>query len=256
MISTILTSLLLLNVMSALAFQPYRMFHNGAFLRNSNQESAERFFLQRSGVSIPTLDETNPLRVLLCVEPTPFNYISGYANRFKEMLIYLKKAGDDVRVVTPDNDPHAPTQYNGYPITSIPGGPFPAYKLVTVSMDVKTRTIPKIIQSFKPNIVHASVPSLIGIASLFWAKRFKVPVVLSYHTDLIAYTQTYFPILTILSRFLVRTMLNKADLVLCTSPQIKESLNKIGVQRVDVWRKGINTKVSKLKVCHIVYSGT
>jgi hypothetical protein len=43
-----------------------------------------------------TTDESRrKLRLLLVVEPTPFNYVSGYANRFKEMLYYLKKAGDE-----------------------------------------------------------------------------------------------------------------------------------------------------------------
>lgn len=188
------------------------------------------------------LDATKPKRVLLCVEPTPFNYISGYANRFKEMLNYMKKAGDIVHAITPDNDPKAPIEYNGYPITSIPGGPFPVYKLVTVSMDFKTRTIPKVIRSFKPDIIHTSVPSMIGVASIFWAKKLKVPLILSYHTDLIAYCGTYLPYFVWLARFVTKTMLNSADLALCTSPQIKEGLQKIGVKRIDVWRKGINTE--------------
>jgi hypothetical protein len=34
-----------------------------------------------------------PLKILLLVEPTPFNYVSGYANRFKEMLTHLKDMG-------------------------------------------------------------------------------------------------------------------------------------------------------------------
>lgn len=40
------------------------------------------------------------LRVLVVVEPTPFSYVSGYANRFKEMLYYLKKAGDEGETYT------------------------------------------------------------------------------------------------------------------------------------------------------------
>jgi hypothetical protein len=36
------------------------------------------------------------MKIVLLVEPTPFNYVSGYANRFKEMLKYLKEAGDEV----------------------------------------------------------------------------------------------------------------------------------------------------------------
>ena len=37
-----------------------------------------------------------PLKIALLVEPTPFNYVSGYSNRFKEMLKFLHKAGDQV----------------------------------------------------------------------------------------------------------------------------------------------------------------
>ena len=36
------------------------------------------------------------------VERTPFTHVSGYANRFNEMLKFLAKAGDDVKVLTVD----------------------------------------------------------------------------------------------------------------------------------------------------------
>ena len=32
------------------------------------------------------------------IEPTPFTHISGYANRFKEMLKFMKKADVQVEV--------------------------------------------------------------------------------------------------------------------------------------------------------------
>jgi hypothetical protein len=41
------------------------------------------------------LTETPPLKVGLIVEPTPFTHVSGYSNRYKEMLTYLKKADDE-----------------------------------------------------------------------------------------------------------------------------------------------------------------
>ena len=112
--------------------------------------------------TIPPLASTPPLRVLLIVEPTPFTYISGYANRFKvihssfylyytyvfihvcimltlytyihvlqEMLKYLKKAGDEVHVFTPDCDlANAPSDFLGFPITNVRGFSFPLYKQV------------------------------------------------------------------------------------------------------------------------------
>ena len=37
-------------------------------------------------------------QVALVIEPTPFTHISGYANRFKEMLKFMKKADVQVEV--------------------------------------------------------------------------------------------------------------------------------------------------------------
>ena len=42
--------------------------------------------LSMAAGEIPKLDATPPMKVALIVEPTPFTHISGYANRFKEML--------------------------------------------------------------------------------------------------------------------------------------------------------------------------
>ena len=45
---------------------------------------------------VPRLNLYPPRRVALLVEPTPFTHISGYSNRFKEMLRFLVAAGDEV----------------------------------------------------------------------------------------------------------------------------------------------------------------
>ena len=49
---------------------------------------------------LPALKETPPLKVGLMVEPTPFTHVSGYSNRYKEMLTYLRQAGDNVDIIT------------------------------------------------------------------------------------------------------------------------------------------------------------
>ena len=42
----------------------------------------------------PPLAQHPARRVSLLVEPTPFTHVSGYSNRFKEMLRFLKEGGD------------------------------------------------------------------------------------------------------------------------------------------------------------------
>jgi glycosyltransferase involved in cell wall biosynthesis len=198
--------------------------------------------------SIPSLTETKPLKVLLCVEPTPFNYMSGYANRFQEMLRFMKLAGDEVCIITPDNDPKAPKEFEGFPIVSIPGGSFTYYPLVTVSMDLRTNAIQKKVQSFKPDIIHVSTPSMLVFPAMYWAKRMNIPLVMSYHTDIVSYAKSYSKFFGIESmvRYLVKSVVKQADLTLCTSPQLRDEMLSMGINNVDVWRKGINTEVKYL----------
>jgi sulfoquinovosyltransferase len=193
----------------------------------------------------PSLDLESPRRVLLCVEPTPFNYISGYANRFQEMLKYLKEAGDNTHIITADCDTRPPSQFLGYPITTQRGFNLPMYKQVTCTFDFAC-SIPKIIKSFQPDLMHVSTPSAIVFPATLWAKLFKIPLVMSYHTDLVGYVRSYLPPvpgLNALAKMLIKFFLSSADLVLCTSPQLRDEMVDLGISRVDVWQKGINTEV-------------
>ena len=201
------------------------------------------------GESIPSLAEKPPLKVFVIVEPTPFTYISGYANRFKEMLTYLKRAGDNVRIFTPDSGARSPppTEFLGFPITTVRGYEFPLYKHITLTYDLKCKLKP-IIQEFKPDLIHIVTPSAVIWAGIIWAKVFRVPLLMSYHTDLTEYARNYVPwapkTAMKIADFLIKFVHRQSDLTLCTSPQLAERLTNLGVPNVDVWRKGINTEVS------------
>ncbi len=53
-------------------------------------------------------------QISVVVEPTPFTHVSGYSNRYQEMLNYLSLAGDEVSVMCPDDTPNPPKEYKGY----------------------------------------------------------------------------------------------------------------------------------------------
>lgn len=188
------------------------------------------------------LSMTPPKRILLVVEPTPFNYISGYANRFKEMLTYLNEAGDHVAIVTTDPSSSAPKQFLDYQVHNFPGVSFPWYQGLHVSFDTRG-TLRSIIRNFQPDLIHISSPSALLIGASFWAKWFNIPLVLSYHTDLVQYTQSYWPKLGggRAAAALVRHFHRSADLTLCTSPQLRDQMLALGIAKSVVWRKGINT---------------
>jgi len=186
------------------------------------------------------------LKVLLLVEPSPFSYVSGYANRFKETLKWMQSFCCNAQIVTTDNNANAPSEFISFPITNLKGFSLPMYKAVAISCD-PSLMIPKHIIQFDPQLIHVSSPSMVCILAAFWARMLDVPLVISYHTDIESYARSYFSwnwISKVLI-FLLRLIHNQADLVLCTSPQLKQRMIGYGITSADVWRKGVDTNVNK-----------
>lgn len=95
------------------------------------------------------------------VEPTPFTHVSGYSNRFKEMLRYMKKAGDKFDILTVDSqtDPkELPDESFGYPIRHTQGFTFPLYNQISLSFDLPEMKGAQILERFKPDLIHTTSP--------------------------------------------------------------------------------------------------
>ena len=109
---------------------------------------------------IPDLAAHPKRKVALLVEPTPFTHVSGYSNRFKEMLRFLKAGGDDAEVITPDDSPERPSNFLGMPITYVPGFRLIFYKQVQLTLDVGFRALNRLRES-RPNLIHAVTPGFL-----------------------------------------------------------------------------------------------
>jgi hypothetical protein len=123
---------------------------------------------QRSKLLLKDLKE--PLKILLIVEPTPFGYTSGYSNRFKEMLHNIREFGDEVHIITPDDSPDPPTEYLGYPITTLSGYRLIFYDHVMLSIDLEGQ-IEKIIEKFQPDVIHVSTPGTIFFPAIYYSRK-------------------------------------------------------------------------------------
>jgi hypothetical protein len=114
-----------------------------------------------------------PLRILLIVEPTPFGYTSGYSNRFKEMLQNIKDCGDEVHILTPDDSPNPPTEFMGYPITTLGGYRLIFYDHVMLSIDFDG-IIEKTIKEFHPDVIHVSTPGTLVLPTIYYARKYRL----------------------------------------------------------------------------------
>jgi len=245
--------LLLRVVLFAVAAQDASAWTNGASLPiQIASKKTQRFavIMQAAArtVDAPPLRRNPPRKICLMVEPTPFTHVSGYANRFKEMLKFMKKAGDEVDILTVDiQTPRKdlPTEYQGYPIRHTQGFTFPLYNHISLTFDLPEMKGARIIEQFQPDLIHAVSPGFMLFAAIFYARVMCIPLVLSYHTHLPRYGKDYAGLVPGIEKMcweLLRWAHNRADLTLVTSPQMQQELLANGIPRVEVWRKGINTE--------------
>ena len=216
-------------------------------LKPVNFRSSRLYTTRRHNFPNRPGEASNDLRILLIVEPTPFTYISGYANRFQELMKTLRKTTNDiVHVITPDRKERmSPTTFANYSITTLEGFELFCYRQVYLSFDLKLK-MRDVFNAFKPDLVHVTMPSTLCVAAIFWAKLSRKPLVISYHTDLLQYARAYFkfPAILPLLRLILRLPLIMADVVLCTSPQLQQQLRDVlKIDNVHVWRKGVDTEV-------------
>jgi len=196
---------------------------------------------------VPPLKRNAPRNVALLIEPTPFTHVSGYANRFKEMLRYLSKAGDHVDILTVDTKTpkeDLPSEKFGFEIQHTQGFVFPLYNHISLTFDLPEMKGAKMMERRRPDLIHVTSPGFLLFAGLFYARVMRIPLLLSYHTHLPLYARQYgqwMPMREELAWALLRWVHSRADLTLVTSPQMKAEMEEHGIPRVDVWRKGIDT---------------
>ena len=99
------------------------------------------------------------------------------------------------------------------------------------------------LELFKPDIIHVVNPAVLGLAGLYYAKTLNVPLVASYHTHLPEYLQHYgLGMLEGLLWELLKAGHNQAALNLCTSTAMMQALTDHGIERVDLWQRGVDTE--------------
>jgi len=236
-----LIALIVVTAVSAFSSSNHRHGIPRAQLKMSSTKSSD--------VVIPPLRRTKPRKIALFIEPTPFTYVCGYSNRFKELLRFLSKAGDNVEIVTTEIETRTskeklPTSIFGYNIYHTLGFTFPLYNHIALTFDLPDMIGAKVIERFKPDLIHATSPGLFCLAAIFYARMMRIPLVMSYHTHLPIYGRNYLGFIPRIEEFcwwLIRMFHSYADLTLVTSPQMKEEFVANGVPRVDVWRKGVDT---------------
>ncbi len=178
------------------------------------------------------------MRIALFTE-TFLPKIDGIVTRLTHTVNHLQRLGDEVLIVCPEG---GLTEYQGAKIYGVSGWPLPWYP--ELKMAFPRPGIGEAIAAFNPDIIHVANPAILGLAGLYYGKKFEIPLVASYHTHLPQYLQHYgLGMLEPLLWELLKGAHNQADLNLCTSTVMVQELMNHEIERVDLWQRGVDTEL-------------
>ncbi|MDZ7951006.1 MAG: glycosyltransferase family 1 protein [Nostoc sp. DedQUE12b] len=178
------------------------------------------------------------MRIALFTE-TFLPKVDGIVTRLRHTVDHLQRSGNQVLVIAPDG---GITEHKGAKVYGVTGFPLPLYP--ELKMALPRPAIGYALEEFKPDIIHVVNPAVLGLSGIFYSKILKIPLVASYHTHLPQYLQHYG--LGMLEGFLwelLKGAHNQAALNLCTSTAMIEELTAHGIERVDLWQRGVDTEL-------------
>ncbi len=163
--------------------------------------------------------------------------IDGIVSIVCLMLRRLNELGHEVLLIGPETDY---TEYEGAKIVSVSGPPFPFYP--ELKMNIARPYVRKALDEFQPDIVHSVNPAFLGPYGIYYARRRKLPLIASFHTDIVQYAKAYG--LGFTSPFVwtyFRVLHNQADLNLGPSTYVRDMLVGRNFKNVHWWKRGIDT---------------
>jgi len=164
--------------------------------------------------------------------------IDGVVTRVVRTLEQLRELGHEVLVFAPGKPP---PEAAGHRVVRVPSVPFrPWYP--ELFLGLPRPRIGREIDRFAPDVVHVVNPVILGLWGTLVARQRGLPLLASYHTDITQYAKHLkLPFLSPISDRFLRDVHNQAHVNLCTSVPMVNSARGLGIDRVRLWPKAVDT---------------
>ncbi|GAA2171588.1 glycosyltransferase family 1 protein [Agrococcus versicolor] len=160
--------------------------------------------------------------------------VNGVTSSVIRVLEHLQSTGRQAMVVAPRCG--APTQLHGAPVFEVPSF---AYREFPVGMP--SPQLHGLLQRFRPDVVHAASPFLLGGQAIAEARRIGVPSVAIYQTDIAGFARrNRLGAGAPMAWKVLRRIHNQADRTLAPSSSSIADLAAAGVERVEHWARGVD----------------
>lgn len=168
---------------------------------------------------------------------------NGVVHSVLRVLDHLTERGIEAVVIAPDApaDQVQPREVAGAPVIGLPSWSFPGYPDVRVATG-RTEQLAHILTDFGPDVVHLASPYVLGWRAARAANELDVPAVAVYQTDVPSFAVRYgLPWAQRLLSTRVRDIHSAATLTLAPSTASMTDLENLGVERVRLWRRGVDS---------------
>ena len=168
-------------------------------------------------------------------------HMNGVTHSLLQVLGHLERRGHDALVVAPRSGP-IDQKFSGAEPVLLPSMPLPSYPDVRVTL-ASTHKLATIMRGHDADVVHLASPFVLGWRGVLAAEVVGIPSVAVYQTDIPSYAERYgIPgAAPALARHLGR-LHRRADLTLAPSTSALDRLQSLGVDRLALWRRGVDTE--------------
>ncbi|HUS21102.1 MAG TPA: glycosyltransferase family 1 protein [Aeromicrobium sp.] len=166
---------------------------------------------------------------------------NGVVHSVLRVLDHLADRGIEAKVMAPHDPAGQPVKVAGAEIVGIPSWAFPGYPDVRVATG-RHDHVEHTLASFQPDVVHLASPYVLGWRGVRAANALGIPSVAVYQTDVPSFAVRYgFPWAHRLLSTRVRDIHSAATLNLAPSTASIDVLTGLGVERVRLWRRGVDS---------------
>ncbi len=160
--------------------------------------------------------------------------VNGVTGSVCKVLEHLRERGDDAIVIAPAAG--APAEYAGFPVHEVPAL---AYRQFPVGLP--SPLVQRILTDFRPDVLHAASPFLLGAHGIWAANRLGVPSVAVFQTDVPGYARRNGMKAAVkLAWRIVRWVHEGAELTLVPSSASQSDLEGAGIRRLARWGRGVD----------------
>ncbi len=157
-----------------------------------------------------------------------FKVEDGVTSVILSLVREAQKRGIETMIVTGWAEDPSITTSKVIEVSSVPFPLYKDYKLPLPGM----RGFEKALGEFKPDIIHVHSPDTIAWAALKYAKKNKIPIVATYHTNFCQYLSYYYlSALEPLVWEMLRKLYKKMDFVTSPSHTVSQELINLGIKK-------------------------